>query len=75
MMRNIRIYMLLMAALFVGVACEETKPDVEQPQDKGGFKIEIFDLHSSHCKAAMISRFGSSGIGERVIMYFGSAVL
>lgn len=33
-MRNIRIYMLLMAALFVGVACEETKPDVEQPQGK-----------------------------------------
>ena len=50
MMRNVRVYMLLIAALFVGVACEETKPDVEQPQDKGGFKIEIFDLHSSHCK-------------------------
>ena len=47
-MKNIRIYILLLAAIFMGVACDQAKPD--EGTLEAGFKIEIYDMHSSHCK-------------------------
>ena len=38
----------MLAAIFMGVACDQAKPD--EGTLEAGFKIEIYDMHSSHCK-------------------------
>ena len=49
-MKNLRYYMFLLAAVLFA-ACTEKEPEVETPDVPGeGFKIEILDMHSSHCK-------------------------
>lgn len=47
-MKTIGKALLILAMALAVVACDETKPQKEQPEAKG-FKIEIYDLNSSHC--------------------------
>ena len=49
-MKNLRYFIFLFTAVIVA-ACDQKDPQVEQPDASGkGFKIEVMDLHSSHCK-------------------------
>ena len=49
-MKNLRYFIFLLAAVIVA-ACDQKDPQVEHPDASGkGFKIEVMDLHSSHCK-------------------------
>ena len=49
-MKNIRYYLLALAAM-VFVACDGKLPgDDVPPPAKDLFEIEVFDIHSSHCK-------------------------
>jgi hypothetical protein len=51
-MKNLRYFVMLMAAILM-VAC--TKKEPEKPQDAAsGFKIEVFDMNSSHCKVKVV---------------------
>ena len=55
LMKNFRYFMVMLAAVLLA-ACTEKNPDVETPGGDvpdvsgNGFKIEVLDLHSSHCK-------------------------
>jgi len=44
-MKRIKLYLMLLASAFVCLACGE-----DSPQQERGFDIEVYDLHSSHCK-------------------------
>lgn len=48
-MKTLRYFGLLLAAAFIGAACNEVTPDEGKTSDES-FEIEIFDMHSSHCK-------------------------
>ena len=46
-MKRIRVFFVILVAAFVALACEPQKDPVKVD---GKFEIEVFDLHSSHCK-------------------------
>lgn len=49
-MKNLKVYFAVIAAVLSGAACDEATPVEEDNTGSDGFKIEIFDMHSSHCK-------------------------
>ena len=53
-MKNLRYLVMLMAAMLMA-ACNKTGQDPEEPQGgASGFKIEVFDMNSSHCKVLVV---------------------
>lgn len=49
-MKGFRLFMMLLASLFMLAACDD-KNKVEPPvEEQDGFEIEILEMHSSHCK-------------------------
>jgi len=49
-MKHMRKYILLLAMALSCVACDDPRPDDGPVEDEAGFRIEISDMHSSHCK-------------------------
>lgn len=49
-MNNLRYIYAMLAALVLVVACEQKGPE----EKTGKFDIEVFDLHSSHCKVKVV---------------------
>ena len=50
-MKNLRYFVMLMAAMLMA-ACTGQEPE---PQDgTSGFRIEVFDMNSSHCKVKVV---------------------
>ena len=48
-MKNLR-YIIFLFAVMVMAACDQKDPHVEQDTSGNGFKIEVLDMHSSHCR-------------------------
>ena len=50
-MKSVRDFFVILVAAFVALACEPQKDPVKVD---GKFEIEVFDLHSSHCKVKIV---------------------
>ena len=50
-MKRIRVFFVILVAAFVALACEPQKDPVKVDSK---FEIEVFDLHSSHCKVKIV---------------------
>ena len=50
MMKNVKIYLLALVAILFAACGENLPGDDVTPPDEDLFKIEISDMHSSHCK-------------------------
>lgn len=50
-MKSVRDFFVILVAAFVALACEPQKDPVKVD---GKFEIEVYDLHSSHCKVKIV---------------------
>lgn len=51
-MKRLLYILATCAAALLATSCENEKPEdeIKDPISKGGFRIEVTDLNSSHCK-------------------------
>jgi hypothetical protein len=53
-MKNLRYLVMIMAAMLMA-SCDKAGQKPEEPQNgASGFKIEVFDMNSSHCKVKVV---------------------
>jgi hypothetical protein len=53
-MKNLRYLVIIMAAMLMA-SCDKAGQKPEEPQNgASGFKIEVFDMNSSHCKVKVV---------------------